>query len=145
MGSVTSSNDEFGKFAAIAVSQHGSTTTTHLLTHCMGAIISARCVMRDANGSYAMVYTSVGRSFKVCMDKITGPKVKAWWFNLRNGQAEAIGIFDKQGGTRVSKGEMLDQVLVLDAAARELLTSRNSLQQLDSGVLITIGRRLVNK
>ena len=27
------------------------------------------------------------------MDKIKGPKVKAWWFNPRDGKAKAIGHF----------------------------------------------------
>ncbi len=31
-----------------------------------------------------MVYAPIGRKFKVRMDKITGPNVKAWWFNPQN-------------------------------------------------------------
>ena len=40
---------------------------------------------RDASGSYAMVYAPVGRPFNVRMNKITGARVKAWWFNPRTG------------------------------------------------------------
>jgi hypothetical protein len=64
-----------------------------------------------------MVYAPVGRPFKVRMDKVTGSKVKAWWFNPRDGKATAIGSFDNQGErefTSPDKGEMLDWVLVLD-------------------------------
>jgi hypothetical protein len=76
---------------------------------------------RDANGSYAMVYAPVGRSFKVRMDKITGAKVKAWWFNPRDGKATAIGTFENKGErefTPPDRGEMLDWVLVLDDTAK---------------------------
>ena len=76
---------------------------------------------RDENGSYAMVYAPVGRKFSVNMGKITGAKVKAWWFNPRNGEAKAIGIFENKGErefTPPEPGEMLDAVLVLDDAAK---------------------------
>jgi hypothetical protein len=76
---------------------------------------------RDASGSYAMVYAPVGRPFTVRMDKITGPKVKAWWFNPRDGQASLIGEFANTGErtfTPPDAGEMLDWVLVLDDASR---------------------------
>ncbi len=76
---------------------------------------------RDASGSYAMVYAPVGRTFKVRMDKITGAKVKAWWFNPRTGTAEAIGEFPntgERGFTPPQPGEQLDWVLVLDDADR---------------------------
>lgn len=80
---------------------------------------------RDSNGSYAMVYAPVGRSFKVNLGKISGAKVKAWWFNPRNGKADAIGTFDT-GGEREfvppDPGEMLDWVLVLDDASKKYPT-----------------------
>lgn len=76
---------------------------------------------RDEGGSYAMVYAPIGRGFKVRMDRITGAKVKAWWFNPRDGQATAIGDFSNTGErefTPPDNGEMLDWVLVLDDAAK---------------------------
>ena len=76
---------------------------------------------RDTDGTYAMVYAPVGRSFKVRMAAIQGGKVKAWWFNPRDGKATSIGIFDNQGErefTPPDPGEMIDWVLVLDDAAR---------------------------
>lgn len=77
---------------------------------------------RDTDGTYAMVYAPVGRSFKVRMDKITGGKVKAWWFNPRDGKAKAIGTFENKGEREFlppDVGEMLDWVLVLDDAAKK--------------------------
>lgn len=76
---------------------------------------------RDENGTYAMVYAPAGRPFKVRMDVIKGPQVKAWWFNPRTGQASAIGEFPNTGErefTPPDPGEMLDWVLVLDDAAK---------------------------
>lgn len=74
---------------------------------------------RDASGSYAMVYAPVGRAFTVRMDTVSGSKVKAWWFNPRDGKATAIGEFPN-AGTRTflppDPGELLDWVLVLDDA-----------------------------
>ena len=77
---------------------------------------------RDEAGTYAMVYAPIGRKFSVNMDKITGAKVKAWWFNPRNGEADRIGTFDNNGireFTPPDYGEMLDWVLVLDDAAKD--------------------------
>jgi hypothetical protein len=77
---------------------------------------------RDTKGSYAMIYVPVGRTFKVRMDKITGNKVEAWWFNPRDGKASRVGTFENQGErefTPPTPGELLDWVLVLDDAARK--------------------------
>jgi hypothetical protein len=76
---------------------------------------------RDIQGSYAMVYAPVGRSFRVRMDAITGAQVRAWWYNPRNGQTTEIGTFENKGErdfTPPDPGEMADWVLVLDDAAK---------------------------
>jgi hypothetical protein len=76
---------------------------------------------RDQTGSYAMVYAPVGRKFSVNMDKIAGAKVKATWFNPRDGSTKELGTFENQGireFTPPDYGEMLDWVLVLDDAAK---------------------------
>ncbi|MEP6754874.1 MAG: glycoside hydrolase family 140 protein, partial [Chthonomonadales bacterium] len=76
---------------------------------------------RDESGSYAMVYAPVGRSFKVNMAKITGSRVKAWWFNPRNGEAKAIGEFSNSGEREFispDRGEAIDWLLVLDDASK---------------------------
>jgi hypothetical protein len=77
---------------------------------------------RDAEGTYAMVYAPIGRAFKVRMDRITGTKVKAWWYNPRDGKAREIGTFANQGErefTPPGGGEFEDWVLVLDDAGRK--------------------------
>jgi len=76
---------------------------------------------RDEAGTYAMVYAPVGRTFSVRMNVIRAPKVKAWWFNPRDGRATEIGTFDNAGErafTPPEPGEMIDWVLVLDDAAK---------------------------
>lgn len=76
---------------------------------------------RDRDGTYAMVYAPVGRTFRVRMNVVTGPKVRAWWFNPRTGEATAIGSFANTGErafTPPDKGEMVDWVLVLDDEAK---------------------------
>ena len=76
---------------------------------------------RDSEGTYAMVYAPIGRPFKVKMNSIRGPRVKAWWFNPRDGVAQVIGDFANTGEGEFippNPGEMLDWVLVLDDAAK---------------------------
>jgi hypothetical protein len=76
---------------------------------------------RDAEGAFVMVYAPLGRKFKVRMSAIQGEKVKAWWFNPRNGEASAIGEFSNTGEREFNPpdpGEALDWVLVLDDAAK---------------------------
>lgn len=76
---------------------------------------------RDEGGTYAMVYAPVGRPFKVRMNVIRGVKVRAWWFNPRDGSAKEIGVLANQGEREFvppDLGEMLDTVLVLDDASK---------------------------
>jgi len=79
------------------------------------------CATRDEAGSYAMVYAPVGRTFRVRMNKVTGAKVKAWWFNPRDGSAAVVGEFPNTGEREFrtpAPGESLDWVLVLDDVAK---------------------------
>ncbi len=76
---------------------------------------------RDESGSFEMVYAPIGRKFSVNLEKISGANVKGWWFNPRDGKAQAIGTFNKKGQrefTPPDYGEMTDWVLVLDDANR---------------------------
>jgi hypothetical protein len=71
---------------------------------------------------YLFVYTAQGRTFTVNMGKISGARVKAWWYNPRTGTAEEIGIFDNLGQREFDPpshgGFGTDEVLVLDDAAK---------------------------
>jgi hypothetical protein len=76
---------------------------------------------RDTDGTYAMIYTPVGRKFSVRMDVIKGTKVKTWWFGPRDGKASSIGEFSNKGEREFippAPGEMLDWVLILDDVTR---------------------------
>jgi hypothetical protein len=80
---------------------------------------------RDESGSFAMVYAPIGRAFKVNMTKITGSKVKAWWFNPRDGDSKEIGEFPNTGEREFispSPGEDIDWVLVLDDTSKKYPT-----------------------
>jgi hypothetical protein len=95
--------------------------TAEVPTAVPGAGLKRLVATRDSEGSYAMVYSPAGRPFKVRMGAVSGNTVKAWWYNPRNGQAEAIGEFPNRGEREFSppdKGEHLDWVLVLDDASR---------------------------
>jgi hypothetical protein len=77
---------------------------------------------RDTDGTYAMVYAPIGRTFTVRMSTVKGNRVRAWWFNPRDGRAVPIGTFPNTGDrefTPPDPGEMLDWVLVLDDDARK--------------------------
>jgi hypothetical protein len=75
---------------------------------------------RDSEGRYAMVYAPAGRAFRVRMTAVRGPRVKAWWFDPRDGRTTAIGEFPAEGERTLAPpaaGEALDWILVLDDAA----------------------------
>ncbi|EHQ30806.1 glycoside hydrolase family 140 protein [Mucilaginibacter paludis] len=67
---------------------------------------------------YVFIYTYNGRSINVNLGKIAGDKVKASWFNPRNGEIKAIGTFANTGTKAfkspgaVANGN--DWVLILD-------------------------------
>lgn len=67
---------------------------------------------------YAFVYTYTGRNMKINMGKIEGGKVKASWFNPRDGKTTEIGKFDNKGVEEFNPpGEVKegnDWVLILD-------------------------------
>lgn len=76
---------------------------------------------RDEDGTYLMVYAPVGRKFSVRTDAIKGGKIKAWWYNPRDGKAQRIGTFDNDKKPKEfispTPGEQTDWVLVLDDAS----------------------------
>ena len=68
---------------------------------------------------YAFVYTYNGRNIMVNMGKISGNRIKASWFNPRNGKTESIGEFDKSGSQEFDPpGDVADGndwVLIIDS------------------------------
>jgi hypothetical protein len=76
---------------------------------------------RDESGSYAMVYTSWGKAVTVRLDKVSGAKVRAWWYDPRTGKATLIGEFDGSGERKFApptSGNGQDWVLVVDDASK---------------------------
>ena len=74
-----------------------------------------------------MVYVPIGRTFKVRMDKIPGPKVKAWWFNPRTGKATAIGEFPNTGVASLSPPSLES----CWTGCWSLMTPRGTIRRLD--------------
>ena len=68
--------------------------------------------------NYAFVYTYTGRNINVNLGKIEGEKVKASWFNPRDGKTSEIGEFDNNGTKEFNppgeEKEGNDWVLILD-------------------------------
>ena len=69
--------------------------------------------------NYAFIYAYTGRNIPVTMGKIEGDKVKASWFNPRDGKITEIGEFDNKGTHEFDPpGEVKggnDWVLILDS------------------------------
>lgn len=98
--------------------------TSKIPTAMPGAGLRRYVATCDNQGTYAMVYVPVGRPVTVRMDKIKGARVKAWWYNPRDGKATTIGTFNNQGERQFTPplpGELMDWVLVLDDAAKKYL------------------------
>lgn len=68
---------------------------------------------------YAFIYSYTGRNIPVAMGKIEGDKVKASWFNPRDGKTTEIGEFDNKGVHSFDppgeEKEGNDWVLILDS------------------------------
>ncbi|MGM0376836.1 MAG: putative collagen-binding domain-containing protein, partial [Bacteroidota bacterium] len=74
---------------------------------------------RDTDNSYGMVYLPVGKKIEVNASWLNADKLKAWWFNPRNGETHKIGIFDRINSLSFdppSRGIENDWVLVLEDA-----------------------------
>jgi hypothetical protein len=86
------------------------------------ALEGADHISSTRGDGYAFVYSAQGRPFTVNLGKISGDRVKAWWYNPRTGTSVAIDEFDNHG-TRdfapPSQGFGSDWVLVLDDASKK--------------------------
>jgi len=76
-------------------------------------------LMATRGRNYAFVYTYTGRDMDIDASKLTGAKVKASWYNPRNGEVTAIGEFAKSKNIKFNPpGEPKngnDWVLILDS------------------------------
>jgi hypothetical protein len=83
---------------------------------------------RAADGSFVIAYLPFGRPVSIHMDKIIGPKVKARWYDPRNGKWREIGEYANTGVREFaapSRGDRDDWVLVLDDAEKGYPTERS--------------------
>lgn len=82
-------------------------------------------VMATRGEEYLFVYSPYGKTVTVQMGKISGDKVKGWWFNPRTGDAREIGLFENKGTREFdppeepSRGN--DWVLVVDDSSKSFL------------------------
>jgi len=74
--------------------------------------------MATRGTGYAFIYLQKGGSITVDITKISGTKVKAWWFNPRTGDATVIDTYEKNGTKVFSKQDTDDWVLVLDDTSK---------------------------
>ena len=52
---------------------------------------------RDADGSYAFVYSASGKPFSVDLGKLSGKEIRGPWYDPRDGTSRAIGTFEREG------------------------------------------------
>jgi len=72
---------------------------------------------RAEDGSYAFIYSASGKPFTVALDKLSGDRLRASWYDPRKGTSVAIGMLPREGKKEFqppSQGKGLDWVLVLD-------------------------------
>jgi hypothetical protein len=83
-------------------------------------------VIATRGNSFAFIYTYTGREFDVSPGKITGEKIRAYWYNPRNGRAKFIRYFENKGLQHFNppgqKEEGNDWVLILDDAEKNFPT-----------------------
>jgi hypothetical protein len=86
------------------------------------ALSGADHISATRGDGYLFVYTAQGRPFTVNLGKISGDRVKAWWFNPRDGSTTVLDTFDNKGAKDFKcptlEGLGSDWVLVLDDASR---------------------------
>ncbi|TDO05419.1 glycoside hydrolase family 140 protein [Sunxiuqinia elliptica] len=74
-------------------------------------------IQATRGNDYAFIYSSSGLPFEVRMGKISGEKVKASWYNPRNGEVSDAGTYRNRGVIRFippSTGNSEDWVLIVD-------------------------------
>lgn len=74
---------------------------------------------RGEDGSYAFVYTASGKPVQINLDRLSGQRIDAYWYNPRTGNSRPIGNYERSGTrqfTPPSTGENQDWVLGLDDA-----------------------------
>jgi hypothetical protein len=80
---------------------------------------------RDADGSYAFIYLPAGKAVKIDLTRLSGAKLKGWWYDPREGGANPAGEFENKAiqefvpPMAAKADEPNDWVLVLDDASKQ--------------------------
>jgi hypothetical protein len=85
------------------------------------ALEGADHIAATRGDGYLFVYSAQGRPFTVNMGKISGERVRAWWYNPRSGTSTESEPLDNRGTHEFqppSQGFGSDWVLVLDDAGK---------------------------
>jgi len=72
---------------------------------------------RGEDGRYAFVYLPLGGRVTVDLERLSGSRLKTWWYDPRRGKATPAGLADRRGArefTAPTQGRGNDWVLVLD-------------------------------
>lgn len=80
---------------------------------------------KGSDGGYAFIYIPTGKTVEINLNKISGKKTLAYWFNPGNGHAKKIGAYKNTGVmkfTPPSQGRGSDWVLVLDDLSKKYPT-----------------------
>jgi hypothetical protein len=83
--------------------------------------VEYRMAAVSADGDFMMVYIPYGKKTTVNTSKIKSERLKAWWFNPRDGGSVALGEFANTGSkefTPTAIGRGSDWVLVIDDASK---------------------------
>lgn len=95
---------------------------------------SYRAATRAYNGSFAMVYSTMGEPFTVDLTALSGDRMRAWWYSPRDGRCydaqlrptdSPFETIDRQGRREFkppTSGLNQDWVLVLDDTQRQFPT-----------------------
>jgi len=79
-------------------------------------------VIATRGRDYAMVYSYTGRPFELRLGIVSGASLRAWWFDPRDGSAQAAGLVANKGTRRFTPpgrpAPGNDWVLVLDDESR---------------------------
>jgi hypothetical protein len=85
------------------------------------ALTGADHIAATRGDGYAFIYDAQGRPFTVNLGKISGERVKCWWFNPRSGDTSPTGEFENKGTHEFvapSEGFGSDWVLIVDDASK---------------------------
>ena len=85
------------------------------------ALQGADHIAATRGDGYAFVYDAQGRPFTLNLGKISGTRVRCWWYNPRSGDSTDAGEFENTGSRALvapSEGFGSDWVLIVDDASK---------------------------